>query len=140
MDYIAHNCPNCGAKLPTTSENGMYTCEYCGQSVRINDSGGLVVPTDKGASKATLTFAYDASHYAVVPDMNIIVKDKKFTIKNHKKLDLVVDKGEYDFKFRSSIRRKKLHLNVDKDIQLQIGWNRLTGKIVVEIEQPTQYL
>ncbi len=141
MEYVAHNCPNCGGRLPTESSNGLYTCEYCGQSVRIKGANDSEAVTNTDASKATLTLTYDASHYLVIPDMKVTVNDKTFTIQNHNKLTLILEKGEYDLKFKSSVRRKTVHLVVDKDNKLQIGWNRVTGKIVVEVAQDSvQYL
>lgn len=132
MDYVAHKCPNCGGKLSSSSNNGIFVCEYCGQTVTAE--GKISNPAvNLDPSKATVTMAYDADHYLVIPDMHVTVKGREFSIKNHSQLKLVLDKGEHDFLFKSSIRKNKFHLDLEKDTFLQIGWNRVTGKLVVEI-------
>ncbi len=133
-EYSVHNCPNCGAKLPQECRNGFYTCEYCGKSIRVED----IPPedaTNTDPSKVTLTLEYDADHYLIIPDMHLIIAGKTFTIKNHKPLSIVLDKGKYDLTFKSSIRKKKITLDIDGDASLQIGWNRVTGAIKVELAQ-----
>ncbi len=64
--------------------------------------------------------------------MKVTIKDKTLRIANHRSLSISIDKGEYDILFRSSIRRSKMHIIMDCDRDLTIGWSRFWGTIRVK--------
>ncbi|WP_400229271.1 hypothetical protein [Methanomethylophilus alvi] len=160
MEYKALTCPYCGAKIPPNHTGTSFTCEYCGNLIVLNQNNGNDMPTDP--NKSTLTIEYEASGYVVIPDMHVTItkntqtktekvlfgKSGKKTgdsiersIPVHRKLKLSLDKGEYSIFFKSSIRKNTTNVNLDRDVYLRVGWNRVMGKIVVDtVENPDELI
>lgn len=84
------------------------------------------------ADRVNLTIGYEARGYITYPDMHIIIKDREFVVTIHKTITITMDKGEYDILFKSSVRKKKYHLVLNSNKQLQLGWNRFWGTITVK--------
>ena len=87
---------------------------------------------DESKTKFKVTIGYEANGYILVPDMNVTIKDKNFVIQNHSQRVFMMDKGTYDIRFKSRMRKKDIHLLVDKNMELVIGWNRMWGNIEVQ--------
>lgn len=141
-------CPYCGAKIPPNNTGTSFTCEYCGNLIVLHEDGKSGIPAN--SDKVTLTIEYEANGYIVIPDMQVtITKDDQKKSENliersipvHRKLKLHLDKGKYSLFFRSSVRKNTTKIVLDHDIYLFVGWNRATGKIVVnEVENADELI
>jgi len=133
MEYRVHKCPNCGAKLPANFVKGTIVCEYCGNVITVEEQQKEIDNSNTGHGKYTLTMRYDASGYVVVPDMKVTIAGNTYDIENHGKIAIGLSEGDYEILFKSSIRKKRLNIRIDKDTALQIGWNRFWGTIKVNV-------
>lgn len=117
-------CSNCGSQL---SDESLF-CSKCGKPTKNN------IHTLESSTKHKVTIFRESQIYLVNPPVNISINNKMDrSIENGGSVELELEEGRYKFEFSMSFRKKTIDVNVNKDIQLTVKWNRFTGALVVDV-------
>ena len=87
------------------------------------------------SDKVSLIIRFEAN-VLKIPDLHFSILGNDYSIPNKRTVTVTIDRGEYDIQLTIPFMIKKvrmgyrINLNTDKD--LDIGWNRLWGKITVK--------
>ena len=115
-------CWQCGEKLP---DNALF-CQKCGAKI-----GSTSAPSQK--VKLILDRASQA--YLVNPPIKAVVNNNTYvSIENGHTETVELDPGPCTLELSSGFRKTRLELNLKKDTVVQIGFNRLSGKLMAEIK------
>ena len=86
--------------------------------------------------KVNLIVNYKAQNVRKIPDLSITILGKEYSIPNNRSLTITIDKGEYDivFKIPFLIKAAKVnhHVSLDSDMQIDVGWSKMWGKITIK--------
>ena len=115
-------CNQCGAELVP----GAAFCLKCGRPTAPAGEGG-------GPRAFTVTFIREKQWFAVNPGVKIVIDDQdEYRIENGEALRIPMAPGTHSVVFKCGIRNKIIDLTVQKDLELHLKWNRLTGSLTVE--------
>ena len=118
-------CNRCGSEIV----DGASFCSRCGQPVGSAPAGSEDAPS---AHPFTVTFSRESQWFAVNPAVKIIVDEKdEYRIDNGQTLRIPMMPGTHSLVFRCGVRNKVIDLTVERDLQLHLKWNRLTGSLVI---------
>ena len=115
-------CNKCGTELVP----GAAFCLKCGQPV---------APTAEGVSAHAfvVTFIRESQWFAVNPGVKIVVDDQnEYRIDNGQTLRIPMTPGTHNVVFKCGIRNKIIDLDVQRDLELHLKWNRVTGSLTVK--------
>lgn len=83
----------------------------------------------------TLTVSRMKQFFLVNPDIEMTFNDRIYYVKKNVPISIQLKEGFYTFNFAASFRKKQLTLNLTKDTEIVLSWNRLTGEIEAEEKQ-----
>jgi hypothetical protein len=115
-------CPFCGEQAP---EESLFCCK-CGKA--LNEKSA---PQDG----CRVTIFRKSQMYVLNPPVNVCIDGERLlSVANGATEELELSKGNHTFDFSSSLRKKSLNLNIEKDTTIMLEWNRLTGSLVANVK------
>lgn len=122
-------CNFCGAQNP----DGSNFCSKCGKVLNTKINFTSDEPT-----KYNLSIFRVSQTYVINPPINISITHNNHTeelsIANGQNISLSLEKGDYDFLFYQSFRKKAIHVYMDRDHSITVKWNRITGAIELSLK------
>lgn len=118
-------CNQCGNEL----KPGTAFCPKCGHPVNAASSNGAAAG---GANQFTVTFTRENQWFAINPAIKIVVDDRdEYHVDNGKSIRVPMAEGIHNVVFKCGIRNKVIDLTVQRDLELHLKWNRITGSLMV---------
>lgn len=118
-------CRHCGVEISDDSS----FCSKCGKSVSGNQNLDTV-----SVIKHKVTLFRTSQTYLLNPPINISINGvADSSIENGGNKEFELDQGHYIFEFSASVRKAKIEVNLDRDVQITLSWNRLTGSLVAKL-------
>lgn len=122
-------CFKCGAQIPDES----VFCSICGTKVGNHESGSAE-PSPQAEAKFKLTIDRTSQVYLINPPIKVLIDtDIRLSVDNGQTSDVMLLPGPHHLEFTSSMRTTKLDINLEKDTLIQLGFSRLSGKIIAKI-------
>ena len=120
-------CNYCGSE----NTNGAKFCSECGKPVTFVNEQPLANQTNNKVHK--LTIFRESQVYLINPPVNVSINNnKKLSINNGESVELELDEGNYEIVFSLHFRKKTINLKLNKDININLKWNRITGALEIE--------
>lgn len=117
-------CSKCGAQIPDDSA----FCAKCGYQIP-----GSAVSAGQ-AIVFTLTIDRKSQVYLVNPPIKVLIDGTiRKSIANGESIEVPLTAGEHMVEFTSSARKTTTKIEMRKDTLLIVGWNRLSGKIDIDV-------
>ena len=124
-------CFKCGKEIPEES----VFCPHCG--VRILAGNSVVnskVEESTGDQKVTLTIDRKSQPYLINPPVKVVIDNTiRFGVDNGKSEKIVILPGHHIIEFKMSTRSKRLEVDLQADMVIEIGFSRLSGAITATI-------
>ena len=121
-------CNQCGSELIP----GASFCARCGHPVDAPAPEAGAQPEAK-AQAFTVTFSRESQWFAVNPAVRIVVDDRdEYRIDNGQTLRVPMAQGTHSVVFKCGVRNKVIELTVQRNLELHLKWNRITGSLVVQ--------
>lgn len=121
-------CNYCGKENP---EGSKFCCE-CGKPVLANNSAVQTITKNK-THKLTIFRESQMFVSFMNPAVNITInKNKKLSIDNGQTIELELEEGNYEINFELSVRKRTVNIDLNKDMNVKLKWNRFTGALVAE--------
>lgn len=115
-------CSQCGEKL---QDNALF-CHKCGAKI-----GSSSEPT----GKVKLILDQASQIYLLNPPIKAVINSNTYiSIENGHTETVELDPGPCVVELSGSFRKAKLEFNLQKDTVIQIGFNRISGKLMAEIK------
>ena len=108
MKYCAH----CGKQVADNSE----ICMNCGCRV---------------TEEYNVTFKRDSQWFLINPAVNIDINGQHLSIKSGEIISVKLKADTYNCDIYGSLRRKKIQIDLNRDITIRIAWNRFSGALEV---------
>ena len=86
-----------------------------------------------GAGTVTLKVSRKNQFFLSDPDMKMVLNNRVHYIKHASSITVPVPRGNYQIEFSASLRKKHLNLTVNRNMEIILSWNRITGEIEAEI-------
>lgn len=120
-------CYKCGQQIPDDS----VFCSKCGTRV----SGNSQTANDNPVPAShTLTIDRANQFYLINPAVKAVIdNDLKLWIDNGKCESVRLYDGPHTVEFSYSFRRAVVNIDMVSDTVIEIGWNRLTGKLMARV-------
>lgn len=129
-------CTNCGKKL---IENAKYRI-FCGQKIgdvatltadQISQQAGQPsVDISKDLAAYKLIISRSDQLFLVNPAMSICIDNQiKCLVENGKMVALDLAAGTHVIQVKASLRKKEINLTIDRDMELALSFDRVTGGI-----------
>lgn len=115
-------CSQCGEKL---QDNALF-CHKCGAKI-----GSASEPS----SKVKLILDRASQVYLINPPVKAVINGSIYvSIENGHTEIVELDPGPCMVELSGSFRKAKLEFDLQKDTVIQIGFNRMTGKLTAEVK------
>lgn len=113
----------------------MKKCVHCG--VELSDDLDICIKCGCYADeKCILTFTRPFQFFLINPPINVKITgkgvDKTVSVENDESIDIKLERGIYNLHCFASIRKTDLALKLEGNAEIQLSWNRLTGKLEVK--------
>ena len=116
-------CKYCGAYV----DSDAIFCSKCGKHV----SDGFSA-TPKGF---TLSIFRESQTFLLNPPIDILIDgEKRLSISNGGSVELDLPTGAHTIEFSQSMRRRSVLIDLFRDMQIIVKWNRITGGIEASVE------
>lgn len=117
-------CRKCGCEIP----NDSLFCPKCGAQL----DGGSIRPSMQTTHKLIIDRRSEV--YIANPPIKVLIDgNTRLSVGNGQTVEVELTNGHHEVCFTSSIRKASLSLDINKDTVVEIGWNRLTGKLVAKV-------
>ena len=104
-------------------------CPKCGKPVSAAASNGAA---EAGTAGYTVTFTRENQWFAINPAVKIVVDERdEYHIDNGQSIRVPMAAGTHSVVFKCGIRNKVIDLTVQRDLELHLKWNRITGSLNV---------
>lgn len=112
-------CSNCGNQVQPTAS----FCSSCGNSLNTSHH-----------DLCNINIACKSQQFLVNSKISISIDNKMYNgVSSGEVFSLDLPSGMHHFLFSSGIRKSELSVNVQNDIQIELSWNRLSGKLISEV-------
>lgn len=116
-------CIQCGAQLA----EGAKFCHVCGQGVAGNSTP---------SRKVKLTLDRASQLYLLNPPIKAVINGSTYvSIENGHTETVELDPGPCIIELSGSFRKAKLEFDLQQDTVVQLGFNRITGKLTASIKK-----
>jgi hypothetical protein len=123
-------CRKCGVQIPDDSR----FCVQCGTALNAQETGNPPQGNAAGIRKHKVTVFRESQIYLVNPPVNISINNqKRSSVDNGGTAVFELDEGHYVFTFSLSFRSRKVELDVTRDMQINLKWDRLTGALKTDV-------
>ena len=118
-------CYKCGAQIPDES----IFCSHCGTKV-----GGEPVSEAGASPKHKLIIDRASQIYLINPAIKVTIDNNiRLSIENGGSQEIELDEGTHHIECSASMRTTKADYTLSQDTLITIGFSRMSGKIVLNI-------
>ena len=119
-------CYKCGKEIPDSS----LFCSFCGAKLSTGDAVGSAPAPEM----FTLTIDRASQMYLINPPVKVVIDDNiRLSVENGRSEQVQLTPGAHHVELSASMRKTIVDLDLQKDLVLAIGFNRLSGKIEAKI-------